>query len=322
MSTKDSDNKTMVKASEKQLAANRTNAKKSTGPKTPGGKALVALNSVAHGIYAISPVVAGVESSRDWNIYRMEMLASIAPQGMLEITLAERIILAAWRLRRVARYESEHLRSEQQAAQEHVGERWLHHLHQYGRDDGAEEVDRVIRRSEWWGRFWASVKLLAEGSDETEMDKQTAANFLYLFRDKLRVPDPTGGDGQQLEDPERWTVGLLRQRVRLLVEKHGKSRASFDSLLAKIKEDEVQARRDGEQVKQRLTDYRREHLLPGEKALEKVMRYESHLSRQFQRDLHELQRLQAMRQGQPVPAPFAIDVDVTSSPKTASENGV
>jgi len=51
-----------------------------------------------------------------------------------------------------------------------------------------------------------------------------------------------------------------------------------------------------------------------------VMRYESHLSRIFHRDLHELQRLQALRQGLPVAAPFAIDVDVTSGPKLEKES--
>ena len=250
-----------------------------------------------------------MESSRDWNGYRMEMLASIAPQGMLEITLAERIILAAWRLRRVARYESEHLRSEQQAAQECVGKDWLHHLRQWDRDDGAEVVEQVSRCFKWWERWWPSVKLLAEGSHETEMDKQSAGVLLYLFREKLRVPDSAGDGGQQLDDPEQWTVGLLRQRISLLLEKHGKGRASLDSLLEKIKEDGVQARRDAEEVRQRFNEYRREHLLPDEAAIEKVMRYESHLARLFQRDLHELQRLQAMRQGQPVPAPVTIDVE-------------
>jgi hypothetical protein len=59
---------------------------------------------------------------------------------------------------------------------------------------------------------------------------------------------------------------------------------------------------------------RRNHLLLDERAIEKVMRYKLHLSRQFHRDLQELQRIQAMRQGQPVAAPVAIDVDVPSSP--------
>jgi len=35
------------------LAANRANAKKSTGPSTPHGKARVALNPLQHGVYAV-----------------------------------------------------------------------------------------------------------------------------------------------------------------------------------------------------------------------------------------------------------------------------
>jgi len=55
--------------------------------------------------------------------------------------------------------------------------------------------------------------------------------------------------------------------------------------------------------------------------MEKVMRYETHLSRQLHRDLHELQRLQGSRQGKPVAAPIAIDVEVASGPETTPGNG-
>jgi hypothetical protein len=250
------------------------------------------------------------------------MMASFAPLGMLETTLAERITFTGWRLRRVARYECEHVRSEQDAAKDEVGEDWLHDQHQYGRDDGAEAVEDVLRYSKWWEQFWPSVNLLAEGSDEIEMNRQGVVDLLYRFLAKLKVSDPAGNANQQLKDQERWTVGLLRQRLRLLVEKHGKGRASLDSVLEAIKEDGVQARRDTDQVKQRLNDYRREHLLPDERTLEKVMRYETHLSRLLHRDLRELQRLQEMRQGRFAPAPVAIDIDGASSPKTGSENGV
>ena len=57
-------------------------------------------------------------------------------------------------------------------------------------------------------------------------------------------------------------------------------------------------------------EYRRKHLLPDTQTLEKVMRYESHLGRQFHRDMHELERLQARRLGQSVAAPLDVDVDV------------
>ncbi len=43
----------------------------------------------------------------------------------------------------------------------------------------------------------------------------------------------------------------------------------------------------------------------------KLCRYEAHLERGLYKALHELQRLQAARTGQPVLAPLAVDVDVT-----------
>jgi hypothetical protein len=38
--------------SERQLAANRQNALKSTGPRTPAGRAIASLNAARHGLYA------------------------------------------------------------------------------------------------------------------------------------------------------------------------------------------------------------------------------------------------------------------------------
>ena len=48
----------------------------------------------------------------------------------------------------------------------------------------------------------------------------------------------------------------------------------------------------------------------GPQCLTKLSRYESALDRAFYRALHELQRVQAKRAGEPVPAPVAVDVNV------------
>ena len=45
--------------------------------------------------------------------------------------------------------------------------------------------------------------------------------------------------------------------------------------------------------------------------MERVRRYETTFGRAMLRCLHELQRLQAARQGQPVPAPIAVDVNLS-----------
>jgi len=44
---------------EAQVAANRLNARKSTGPRTEEGKAKVALNAVTHGLRARGVVLPG-----------------------------------------------------------------------------------------------------------------------------------------------------------------------------------------------------------------------------------------------------------------------
>jgi len=65
---------------------------------------------------------------------------------------------------------------------------------------------------------------------------------------------------------------------------------------------------------------RRDHLLPDTCTLEKIQRYESNLSRQFHRDLHEFQRLQAMRLGRPVAAPVSIDIDLGCGSKPGMDS--
>jgi hypothetical protein len=52
----------------------------------------------------------------------------------------------------------------------------------------------------------------------------------------------------------------------------------------------------------------RERLLPGEKTLEKIARYEAHLSRQMFKALHELEALQVRRSGGAAPL-ARLDVD-------------
>jgi hypothetical protein len=86
------------------------------GPKTAKGKALVRLNALQHGVLSTTPVIPGLEREEDWEVHRAGILASLAPEGELELALAERVAFALWRLQRVVRYERETVA----AAQERV----------------------------------------------------------------------------------------------------------------------------------------------------------------------------------------------------------
>lgn len=318
MSTNDSNKGAMVKASEKQLAANRTNAKKSTGPKSAAGKALVALNSVAHGIYSVSPVIEEVESKRSWTAYRFAMLDCMAPVGMVEMTLAERIILAAWRLRRVARYESEQIRLEQEEAMKKVGGMLRFELDEVDEELDADDLQKILYEPAWRERDWQAASALLTASDETKLSVESAEDLLYYsFMELGQTYDHFDSYWKQLQAPEAWTTGLIRQLVRGLTEQHKKPFEEFLRTLSDRTAKEMAKSRVLQlHAQQKLTEFRREHLLPDTETLEKVMRYESHLSRLFHRDLHELQRLQATRLGHPVTVPIAIDVDVSTESKS------
>ena len=92
-------------ASPPQIAANRRNAAKSTGPKTAAGKAVVARNALRHGLTA-KAVVLFDEKSDDFVAFLRVLHAIYQPADAIEEELVERIVLCAWRLRRAARVEA------------------------------------------------------------------------------------------------------------------------------------------------------------------------------------------------------------------------
>jgi hypothetical protein len=87
---------------ERQACANRLNASRSTGPRTPEGKARVALNARKHELLSRESMVKG-ESEVDLLDFGKRLRAQLAPVGELELLLADRIISNAWRLRSVSR---------------------------------------------------------------------------------------------------------------------------------------------------------------------------------------------------------------------------
>jgi hypothetical protein len=93
-------------ASDAQIAANRRNAAKSTGPRTTEGKAAVSQNALKHGLLARDAVIKG-EDPGQFEFYRDRMLGELAPVGMMESVLAERAVGLSWRLRRAERVQND-----------------------------------------------------------------------------------------------------------------------------------------------------------------------------------------------------------------------
>jgi len=91
--------------SHKQQEANRRNAQRSTGPKTPEGKAAVRLNAVTYGLRARSTLIDG-EDPEEYKQLWANLEAEWQPQTCTERMLLEQMSTAHWLLARIARGES------------------------------------------------------------------------------------------------------------------------------------------------------------------------------------------------------------------------
>ena len=91
--------------SDKQAQANRRNALKSTGPKTPEGKAAVRHNATKHGLLS-QEVLLPEEDAAALEELGERLRTELQPVGELEGMLVDRIIAAYWRLRRLGRVEA------------------------------------------------------------------------------------------------------------------------------------------------------------------------------------------------------------------------
>jgi hypothetical protein len=110
------------------------------------------------------------------------------------------------------------------------------------------------------------------------------------------------------QNPEEgWTVGLVKRVIGAYAERVG---YSFEDLVGAAKEyaqgQERSAQDSSERsgrsdVETELDRMRRERLIPDGKTLQKIARYEAHISRQMYQALHELEALQTRRGGGSAP---------------------
>ena len=93
-------------SSDKRAEANRLNAQKSTGPRTPEGKQAVRLNALKHGLSARTIVLPG-ESGAKLKELCDDLEAQWQPQDHTEQYLLEKMAIAQWQQARGYRREAQ-----------------------------------------------------------------------------------------------------------------------------------------------------------------------------------------------------------------------
>lgn len=110
-------------SSERKIQANRFNALRSTGPRTPAGKARARWNALRHGLLAQEVVIPAGRAQEDEGAFRdlfTRLCDELQPQGVLESMCVERIAIRYWRLRRALRYEVGDIRRQVDSQDEEV----------------------------------------------------------------------------------------------------------------------------------------------------------------------------------------------------------
>jgi hypothetical protein len=99
-----------------------------------------------------------------------------------------------------------------------------------------------------------------------------------------------------------WTVSLVRECISAIASAAGEDEEELiEAAIERARLDIISTKAAAERVEQNLARMSRERLLPDEKTLDKVARYEAHLSRGLYKALHELEALQARRAGTAAP---------------------
>ncbi len=107
-----------------------------------------------------------------------------------------------------------------------------------------------------------------------------------------------------------WTVSLVRECISAIASGAEENEEKLvEAATERARLDVISAKAAAERVERDLERMSRERLLPDEKTLEKVARYEAHLSRLFHKALHELEALQFRRAGGVAPL-ARLDVEV------------
>ncbi len=90
----------------KQIAANRANSARSTGPKSSRGKAASSQNATSHGICASVLTVFHWESPAEFEELREQYMTRFRPIDRVERDLVDRLVDSTWRRNRVLSIET------------------------------------------------------------------------------------------------------------------------------------------------------------------------------------------------------------------------
>jgi hypothetical protein len=150
--------------SEKQLAANRANAQKSTGPTTAEGKNRSRINATRHNL--TGQVAALTEPDRiAFEAFSQNFIHDLEPRGAMEFQIVNRIISDSWRLNRASAIEDNLFAVS-------------HHLGEVGDPDNHPQIEDAFHNAETFAQRAKTLQLLS--LYEQRLNRTVQKNIAFL----------------------------------------------------------------------------------------------------------------------------------------------
>jgi hypothetical protein len=267
-------------------------ARYSTGPRTEGGKRRSRLNAIKHGLLCRDLILEGENRADFQNLHRA-LINDLRPQGTLQNLLVERLAMLFWRLRRVI------------AAETAIISRSPAFVGMTGRPN-----------SDLPGQYSLRVCLTDEMSlmcPKVELIRKTMLGLQQLSEDikkrkrldYLRGVDALCSIYGNLADcpddsfPLKFIELLVENEIRSDVASTEGTAVDFLSQAQSMITDEdfrltrlYYAERSRSVANNSFAS-----LVPGRDELDRILRHETHLSREIERTLNQLERLQRETRG-------------------------
>jgi len=256
----------LSRVSTRKAAANRQNALKSIGPKTPRGKAYSRRNALKHGLFAMD-LFRGEGANRENSEQYQELLDRLAkdyqPVGAAEHLEVERIAACWWKVRRAWRYENSEIAYKHAAVDARLQELVSPKTLVSDSPLSPEEMDAANARFQ---EVWAVVEGIA--------NKQLALVTQVSAENRLAATDPDSHTKFLLKSIQTG-IYILEHKIEPLIEVAAKS--SYDNMA-----------------------------VPKAEVLDRLLRAEAAAERNLGRAIDRLERLQRRCLGEALPPPVSV----------------
>ena len=284
----------------------RVLARRATGPRTLPGKQRSSKNALKHGVFSKEILLKG-EVRAEFQALHHELREDLHAEGFLEELLVENLAILIWRRKRFFNAETAEIaKASELIAWDTSQEQFIE----------AEKCERLSSGrgmlSECTNPFVLEriIELLSELRDNFEtrgFDEEEDEGILDRIYESSSTAMLRGhfvwtylGLGRAANDPDRCkALSLGPEDLRKL------TTDLIDDEIKRLKN----RKNDIEQAEEiRLTYAKRASVVPSQEVSERLLRYETHLSREFDRTLSQLERRQRMRLGQPVPPTLKVEL--------------